>query len=88
MSIRIGAVSDIGEEIMSIGVGSSSASLQFLQQTQRLSQQSIQAQQDNSEQSANSLIKRVGSNTVKNQQIAVDAFQQQGKRASAIDLYV
>ena len=73
---------------MSIGVGSAAASAQFLRQTQQLSQQTIQVQQDNSEQQANNFIKRVGANTVKNQQISVDALQQQNKRGSAINVVV
>jgi len=73
---------------MSMGIGSTDASLQFLQRTRTLSQQTIQMQQDNREQAANSVVTRAGQNIAKNQQIMVEALQQENKRASAIDMYV
>jgi len=72
---------------MSIGIGSSNA-FQYLRQSQALSQQSIELQQNVSQQSADRLVARSGQNAAKNQNIAVSALQQQSRRGSAIDISV
>ena len=72
---------------MAVGGVGSDASLQYLQQSQKLSNQNMQLQQQNADQTNQTIVRRAASNTVQNQQSSVSAIQNSLRRGQALDLY-
>jgi hypothetical protein len=71
-----------------MSVGTSQVSLQFLQQTSTLSNQIVQTQQDNAQQTAVTSLRRAGKNTVHDQEAVISTLNQQGRRGQAVDMLV
>lgn len=64
------------------------ASVQFFQQSQQLSAQTVQLQQQKGSQQTESIINRGSSNTIHNQQTHVSNLQSSLQRGQAMDMYV
>ncbi len=64
------------------------ASVQYFQQSQKLSAQTAQLQHDKGSQTTESLINRSSTNTIRNQQNNISTLQNSVQRGQAMDMYV
>ncbi len=64
------------------------ASLQYFQQSQQLSAQTVQLQREKGSQTTESLINRGSTNAIRNQQNHINTLQSSVQRGQAMDMYI
>ena len=71
-----------------MSINSVSPALNYFQQSQKLSSQATELQQNNSHQAADLIVKHAASSQTHNQQHIVENLQQSSKRGSALYMFV
>lgn len=73
---------------MSLGIGSDNPYFQYLGQIQSLTQSNLEALRSKRESSTDSIIRKAGESSVKNQEVVLSTLQKNNQLGQAIDIKV